>query len=75
MSNKSTIPKRRLQLIVGAWVMSAMVEPAKIDLKNGDISKTTRQDVDLLAALRALRSMARSLGQRRAVRVHLQHWG
>ena len=60
LSNKSDYSKTQLQLIVGAWVMSAMVEPKqKIDLKNGDVSE---DDYDKTSIYSLLYALYRSMG-------------
>ena len=60
LSHKSDYTKNQLQLIVGAWVMSAMVEPKqKIDLKNGDVSE---DDYDKTSIYSLLYALYRSMG-------------
>lgn len=60
LSNKSDYSKTQLQLIVGAWVMSAMVEPKqKIDMKNGDIAE---DDYDKTSIYSLLYALYRSMG-------------
>ena len=60
LSHKSDYTKNQLQVIVGAWVMSAMVEPKqKIDLKNGDVSE---DDYDKTSIYSLLYALYRSMG-------------
>ena len=60
LSNKSDYSKTQLQLIVGAWVMSSVVEPRqKIDLKNGDVSE---DDYDKTSIYSLLYALYRSMG-------------
>lgn len=60
LSNKADYSKSQLQLIVGAWVMSAMVEPKqKINLQNGDIAE---DDYDKTSIYSLLYALYRSMG-------------
>lgn len=60
LSNKSDYSKAQLQLIVGAWVMSAMVEgKQKISLGDGDVSE---DDYDKTSIYSLLYALYRSMG-------------
>ncbi len=60
LSNKSDYSKTQLQFIVGAWVMSAAVEPKqKINLANGDVSE---DDYDKTSIYSLLYALYRSMG-------------
>ena len=60
LSNKSDYSKAQLQLIVGAWVMSAVIESKqKIDLSNGDVAE---DDYDKTSIYSLLYALYRSMG-------------
>lgn len=60
LSNKSDYSKTQLQLIVGAWVMSAVIEgKQKIDLTSGDVSE---DDYDKTSIYSLLYGLYRSMG-------------
>jgi len=60
LSNKSDYTKAQLQLIVGAWVMSALVEgKQKINLDSGDVSE---DDYDKTSIYSLLYALYRSMG-------------
>ena len=64
LSNKSDYSKTQLQLIVGAWVMSGLVEgKQKIDLSNGDVSE---DDYDKTSIYSLLYALYRSMGNVRS---------
>jgi len=55
LSNKSDYTKAQLQLIVGAWVMSALVEgKQKINLDSGDVSEDDYDKTSIYSLLYAL---------------------
>lgn len=60
LSNKSDYSKTQLQFIVGAWVMSGLIEgKQKVDLKNGDVSE---DDYDKTSIYSLLYALYRSMG-------------
>lgn len=64
LSNKSDYSKSQLQLIVGAWVMSGLVEgKQKINLDSGDVSE---DDYDKTSIYSLLYALYRSMGTVRA---------
>jgi ubiquinone/menaquinone biosynthesis C-methylase UbiE len=61
LSNKADYSQNQLQLFVGAWVMSALVEgKQKIDLNNGDVSE---DDYDKTSVYSLLYALYRSMGE------------
>jgi ubiquinone/menaquinone biosynthesis C-methylase UbiE len=64
LSNKSDYSKNQLQFMVGAWVMSSLVEgKQKIDLTNGDVAE---DDYDKTSIYSLLYALYRAMGDVRA---------
>ncbi len=77
LSNKADYSKNQLQLFVGAWVMSALVEgKQKIDLNNGDVSEDDYDKESIYSLLYALyRSMGEQVHDGRRYEFTFNTWG